>query len=96
MNLQKEEYDYNHKLFRFDTVNITEVHDFSTGLNYQLDKRTEVCTVQELNIFIDSQYVEGGTTLEMRNPAAFFGADDTDYAYVGQVTDFSNFQIILF
>lgn len=68
-------------------MNLTEIHDFSTGLNYIYNKLTGECNIQDLTISIDSEFttVNGSTVLEIRNPAALFGADGTDYQYVGLV-----------
>lgn len=94
--IKKEEYDYTNKLFRYDTANISEVHDFTTGLNYFLNKVTGVCTINKLNIGLDGvgAIVDGATVVEMRNPAAFFGFEGSEYHYIGVVREKAHFIVL--
>lgn len=64
------------------------MHDFATGLNYQVDKRTGECKVDFLKVDFDSEPVsdiDGATVLEMKNPSSFWSRNGTDPQYVGQV-----------
>ena len=81
-----EEYDFENKLFRYDTDNndfvVTEVHDFSTGLNYVMNKFTGNCTIAKIPEGIDTDMI--GDQIKMRDPADFFDLENTNFQYSGR------------
>ncbi|CAF0782421.1 unnamed protein product [Brachionus calyciflorus] len=83
----REDYDYNYKLFRFDydkaNQAFSEIHDFTTGLNYIINRKTGECKIDILKAGqVDSQL--NGTNVEIRDPSAFFDFDGADFQYVGE------------
>ena len=63
---------------------INEIHDFNTGLKYDLDVTTANCTVSKLKLDDGPDSVVNGSMLRVRNPTEFFSFNE-DYKYIGVV-----------
>ncbi|XP_052774803.1 uncharacterized protein LOC128213258 [Mya arenaria] len=98
-------YDYSYKLVRFDyrpgnvypyyTSNpVTEIHDYSTGIAYAIDKTLGNCSIipiqnasfdASINITVN-QNANKQFYIRMKSPSQLFYLDNKTYSYEGQRT----------
>ena len=84
----KEEYNYNHKLFRYDYDQkdfwTTEVHDYNTGLNYTMNRFTGNCSISFITTSPSSDNIVNGPIVALKDPTEFFNLKGMNAQYVGQ------------
>ena len=88
MNETRELYDYDEQIFRTDNSVynslVTEIHDFNTGLNFRIDKKSGNCSIQKIDGSREDAEVDENGYVIMRNPKHFFDFSTHNYQFTGK------------